>query len=309
MQKFKFFIKKKIKHILIDAEPVHGSHAKHDASKEKPKEIKEATQVKHVLDHLNSTINANKHIGADVEAVHEAMTQDQNFEKHVSKTGQSGLRNYTDNSRDINNYLIDKAKGVGHNAHLSDEHAALIKKYGNHENPDSWKHREALEKVRKIENSKAGIKNIDSAFDHKAKRKHDVYAFHGCGYWHPGKEAAKHPERLIHMPAYTSSSINGGVAAGFANEVQKKPLRMTGRSDYVKHVLKIHVKPEHKAVYLGDNSLYPEESEMLIHRGTNLKIHPTPTVLHNSHELKRDKTNRRTTYVWHASIEGQHDDK
>jgi hypothetical protein len=106
-------------------------------------------------------------------------------------------------------------------------------------------------------------------------------------------------------------SIKQQTAAGFASPIHTSKTRG--------HVLKIHLKPDDKGVYLGSNSSFDNEKEMLLPRKTVLKIHKTPEVYHDHEphkEWDNDKqdyvktgTTKKKVFIWHAHVVHQGDDE
>ena len=129
------------------------------------------------------------------------------------------------------------------------------------------------------------IKGIDSALK-RSKLKDDVHVYHGTnGVFNPGTEAAKHPEGHIKLPAYTSTSISRGIGVSFAQPDSSRDIE-----ERSSHVIHIHMKKGQHGMYVGSNSKFPREREMILPRNTVLKVHPVPTELENN--IK----------VWHAHI-------
>jgi hypothetical protein len=75
---------------------------------------------------------------------------------------------------------------------------------------------------------------------------------------------------MLHLPAYTSSSTNRGVAVLYA-----KPDK-----DRVYHVMQIHHPTGSSGLYIGDRDDFSPfmQKEHLMPRGTTLKINPKPEV-------------------------------
>jgi hypothetical protein len=117
---------------------------------------------------------------------------------------------------------------------------------------------------------------LDKAVSHPLKR--DVHVYSGVRF-NPGQVASRHPEGHIHLPAYTSTSLDRGVANQFADSG---------------HILHVHLKAGDKARYLGADSHYTHEKEVLLPRHTTLKVHPEPT------KVKEEGGN--TVHVWHAHV-------
>jgi hypothetical protein len=99
------------------------------------------------------------------------------------------------------------------------------------------------------------------------------------------------------------------MAANFAHPDHVKPHSKNSQS----HILHIHVKPEHKGLYLGKHTMYEGEHEFLLPRNTILQIHKKPTV-YTKKSVFRDETGKvvghhvHRTHMWHADIVGHDDD-
>lgn len=95
----------------------------------------------------------------------------------------------------------------------------------------------------------------------------------------------------LHLPAFTSTSIDPDVAMDFAQAMDLHGIR---------HVLKIHVPQGSHGVYMHqDNSgnLHTREKEFLLHNGTKLHVHPQPT------EYFHPEMSGHSFYkIWHAKL-------
>lgn len=134
---------------------------------------------------------------------------------------------------------------------------------------------------------------LDSALEkHKLKRDLDVYS--GTSF-NPGKIAAKHPDNILHLPAFTSTSIERDVAGAFS---QKESSRTN-----VRNIIHFHLKKGQTGKYIGQNdnidggrekqlSNVPAEHEFILPRDTTVKLHPHPDI--------HEGDNGETIQVWHA---------
>lgn len=262
--------------IVITAQPVHGAHAKvrrriQEAEGQHgpgmPQKTKDEWGDEFHNKHLWTNENPNPHLGDDHDDVHKKLSMsDHEWKHHPHK---DSLYHYSLGSNDINNYHIARETGQKEKSpHQID-----------HEWDDEWeKSRKRTKKMALIKHSH----NIDKAM-RKSSLKHDVHVYHGLKGWNPSEEAAKHPERKIKLPAYTSTSIHRSTADNFAGEDANRE----------KHVLHIHLKKGQKGIYLGHHSHYDNEREMLLPRGTTLKIHKhkdrvksdwnVDTIIHHAH--------------------------
>lgn len=119
------------------------------------------------------------------------------------------------------------------------------------------------------------IPKLDKALNRHTLNR-DVHVWHGVGF-NPDHEASKSSSRTIQLPGYTSTSISPHVAKRFGGG----------------HIIHIHLKKGDAGHYLGSRSRNSNEYEHLLPRNTKLKIHPTPTVFH-------DSLGKR--HIWHAEI-------
>ena len=262
MKRFKEFIKKKVvEPILITAQPVHGSHARSRKQEEKleeainwlgkkynqPESVNRSKWIKH---------NENSHIAQDpITYRHRELIADKLKEAHPNLTSDhpsyGAVKDYTRTSHKINQYHLDNAEGID-----TSNDSRL---------PEYKKQTEHLDAILK---------------EHKLP--YNIHLYHGAGF-NPGKEAAKHPEGLIRMPSYLSTSHNKVVAKSFA-----------GGSivDNAEHILHIHAKKGQHGLYIG-NRVIGDEHETLLPRNQVLKVHPKPTILSDG------------TRIWHSTIHSQ----
>jgi len=250
------------KPIVITALPSHGSHAiKRELKESYERIVSSADKYDSWLDK-----NDNKHIGKDLDEV------SSNLHVHdlPSRRGFKHLKKYTDFSGTLNGHLISKHVGKSHHSdgekldHQAKQLDDFIKKHGS-----------SPEKGMKL--------------------------YHGTQEWNPGEEASKHPKRLIHLPGYTSTSVDKHLANRFAGG-----LRLNDPSSG-SHILEIHTGPEHKGVHLGNHSYFPGERETILPRGLTLKIHPKPRILEHTFHVKNHDTGEvesraRKVHVWKAKI-------
>lgn len=111
------------------------------------------------------------------------------------------------------------------------------------------------------------LKKLDEEIaEHKLPHKLHVYS--GVGF-DPQKLSSAHPEGHIHLPAYTSSSINKDIAREFASGAA------FGKNEG-RHILHMELPKGHTGKYLGENSENYHESEFMLPRGMTIKVHPNP---------------------------------
>lgn len=327
MENFKFFIKKEHNPIDILHQPVHGAHAQEkimdpleEATEKKPVFGQLANKPEQFDDDAGAGVdnNHNSHLGKTIRHVHLKLDKSrEDFAKPFNDDEIKAVKHYTEYSRSINSHLLDLHRG--HKSRFEPmefEHELLkstpedIKKMPTHQ---LQSYHRAGDKQYEHEKALHTVKHLDAALD-KSNLGHHAYVFHGLKGWHPGKEAAKHPDRHIRLPGYTSTSIHPGIAHDYSGTVKNRDTNVSDMLRNVvrdkskpvkdishKHILKIHVKPEDRAIYMGSHSQFPGEKEALLPRGTTLKVHPTPTVYHD----EKDKYNKQRVHVWHAHIVGK----
>lgn len=89
------------------------------------------------------------------------------------------------------------------------------------------------------------------------------------------------PEHVLaHLPAYTSTSTKFGIAAGFTRPDENHDFDASGKRLTSGNILKINVPKGHPAISVSHLSRFKDEKEVLLHRGTRLKIAAKPTVIH-----------------------------
>ena len=115
---------------------------------------------------------------------------------------------------------------------------------------------------------KAQTKHLDSAINKSHLDDHTTV--HSGVSFRPNKEASKHPDRHIHLPAYTSTSKSEEIAQRFTRGHKAEDGSLHA------HILHIDVAPHHKALDIGENSHNYDEKEVLLPRHTTLKIAEHP---------------------------------
>jgi len=127
------------------------------------------------------------------------------------------------------------------------------------------------------------VKSFDKTVG-RNKLKHDMHVYSGVT-WHPGDVAKQHPDRHVHLPAYTSTTLSKDVAHAFA----------TGDSENATHVIHFHLKKGQPGKYVEHHTENPGEHEFIMPRNTTIKIHPRP-------DRYEDAISGNVTHVWHAHV-------
>jgi hypothetical protein len=157
----------------------------------------------------------------------------------------------------VNDYTRDSS---GLNRHLYNSHV------------DGEKHSESAGGI--------NVKAMDKAVG-KTKLKHDMSTYSGTSF-NPGKLAKAHPEGHLHLPAFTSTSLDKETAHGFA----------TGDENEHKHVIHFHLKQGQAIKYAEPHSENSGEHEVILPRNTTWKLHPRPDTYEDHFG--------QPTKVWHA---------
>lgn len=101
------------------------------------------------------------------------------------------------------------------------------------------------------------------------KLEHPLHTFSGVGF-DPQELASKHPEGHIHLPAYTSTSVDKDVAREFASTARY------GQPDNKRHIIHFELPKGQAGKHVGKNSENPFEREFVLPRNTTIKVHPNP---------------------------------
>lgn len=267
---------------LITATPVHGKHS----------EPKKSTIIKEATDKETAwKWNLDNKAAATKDENHLHLKE--HFRKHNEENSNFGIVDYTSTSHRMNIALINKAR--------KDHPNALAKKRVENE----------------FEGQRKRIEDVDKYLKSAPPLEKDVDVYHGLAGWHPGMESFKHPERHIKMPAFTSTSLHRETASDFAYHVPNKKGKAMGETESSRHMLHIKLKKgQQPGSYVDPISQCEGEKEFLLHRGSILKIHPKPTVLHIHDDAQHQKMKanrdgpyrRKHVYIWHAEyVDHQHD--
>lgn len=189
------------------------------------------------------------------------------FEK-MSSNEQEAVHDYSDESRPINSTLHQHAKG--HDV--------------------STVNKQAYRKT---------IGHLDSVMRRRSTSE-DMHVYTGLKHSpakHFKKEEGKVPEKkVVHLPAFTSTSTSVKSARGFAEPTMHPNDERHGitysEDGEARHILKIHVPKGTPAMSLKEKSFAPEEHEVLLHRGMHIEVH------HQPEHLSKD------TFLWHARVVG-----
>ena len=168
---------------------------------------------------------------------------------NVSDVERTHIKHYVNDSSVINNHNYKK--------HTNDYYKNSVKKH-----PSEYDYIDAQ------------TKPLDSAIG-KSHLEKPTTLYSGVKF-HPDKEASKHPDRLIHLPAFTSTSKDRHVASSFSDSFPDPERK--GHSE--RHVLEIRAHPHHKALDLSnhepDEGGNKSEEEVILPRHTTLKIAHKP---------------------------------
>lgn len=223
-------------------------HGSHGFPKDKLKEdASDARNLSWFYQHENS------HLGPTHMAVGRVMSEKHQFNDEEI----SHISNYTHSSWQLNEHLYNTAKNKKEPGKI------FIAGFG--KNYD--------------------IDGLDKATN-KHSLEHDLHIYSGLSF-NPHKELSKNKTGLVHLPAFTSTSVSKDIAFNYAKHNQ------TGG---IKHILHIHMKPGDRGAYIDQHSVYNGEHEMLLPRNTTLKVHPKPHI---------EEKDGHTVHVWRAVIHHQ----
>jgi hypothetical protein len=168
-------------------------------------------------------------------------------------------------------------------------------------------HNDDFDKFENLANSGNGllqhVRGLDKELDH-AKTTQDMSVYTGIrrSPFPHFENGAKHA--YLHMPAYTSTSPSFHIAASFARSfpaygehtpkaAQEQHGLNIPEDHAVHHVLKLNMPAGSKAASVRGFSVHGDESEILLHRGYDIKMHPKPTVV---------TSGKHTHLIWNADL-------
>jgi hypothetical protein len=197
--------------------------------------------------------NLNPHLGDRLAQVHENLSQS----THISAEDHPHVERYIKASGTLNRAL--------YRSHLAGQTApSQVPSSEGHDNHEPAKLDKALNKP----------------------LSHPLHVMSGVRF-HPGEIAAQHPDSLVHLPAYTSTSIHPKIAHEFSE------YRAEGM-----HHLHIHMQPGDKGAYVAHHADTSEhEHEFVLPRATTLKVNPKPDIHEDADGTKQ--------HIWHATIHSQ----
>lgn len=152
-----------------------------------------------------------------------------------------------------------------------------------------------------INGVKHHVAEIDSDLIH-VHAKNDLVLYSGFGASPMARSGEWHPTRtskVVHLPAYTSTSTNLETAVRFTvPDTHTQHIE----SDHhglilpnARHVVKINVPEGTNGIASVRNvSTNMHENEFLLARGHSIVLHHRPTAIHNEY--------RNPVYVWHADV-------
>ena len=172
------------------------------------------------------------------------------------------VRDYTDGSREVNDVLHKHYRGekeINHNKYVG----KYIKKLDT--------------ALAKFKLSKPG--KVYSGIPESIEQAYKKY------------QADRSKPIRLHLPAYTSTSTSLSVAVDFAEE----SINAFGRLKHPPQILMIELPIGTPAVSIKSVSNYKEEKEVLLPRGMNIEVHPTPSIT---------TKNGVKVYIWKAKALG-----
>jgi len=137
------------------------------------------------------------------------------------------------------------------------------------------------------------VNALSEAIAHFAKPlDHEAHVYSGIGGFHPGEHFKKNGG-VIHMPAFTSTSLNPRQGAVFAREEKEQRTATTaGRPQHITehHVLHFHLpKGYDKGTYVDNISKCDGEHEYLMDKGQHWKMTGHKVVTRSDHHVLRDE--------------------
>jgi ADP-ribosyltransferase exoenzyme len=198
--------------------------------------------------HLSTWLdkNDNNHLGSSSEEISHHLKSKQ---KPLTQRETRATKKYTDYSSTVNHDLI---------AH-----------HDNGTNPLEGKHADH-------------VKKLDSTTNRTLENHLSVYS--GVKR-NPGKLAAGSKNRVVHLPAFTSTTHDKATAQRFAVSKAK------GNKTNEHHIIHFHLRPGDQAAHVSHVARYDDEHETVLPRNTKIIIHPKPDVYHHGNDKY---------HVWHA---------
>jgi len=149
------------------------------------------------------------------------------------------------------------------------------------------------------ENPQIYLSKLDALIaKHKTPHAMTVYTgLHFDPYQHLGK--------VVHMPAYTSTSVNPHVASDFGKPFPQA--ESNGNMHHIKHIFRIELPKGQHHLFTDTGSNYPGQGEVILPRGIKLQVGRTPTHIingnFNEHFTDRHWDNKKITHmIWNARI-------
>lgn len=137
-----------------------------------------------------------------------------------------------------------------------------------------YSHKEGKDPMQEKVHTKT-LQKLDESLDELSKpAPHDFHVYTGVGTgFNIAHIRAKQGDK-VHLPAYTSTSINPSIAASFSNDGH---LKMFGE------MIRVHIpKGSTHGTYLGHLGEVGDEGEFLLKRGKTLKFHGEPRAVRTS---------------------------
>lgn len=210
----------------------------------------------HLMDWVDK--NDNAHISHHQHQIGEKLHKDQGeSEPEHGNPRHEAIKTYTHDSRSLNKGLLEH--------HLRNE-----------EPPEHFEDHT--------------VAHMDAATNHHSL-KTPLHVYSGTSF-DVGAVAAKHPDRHIHLPAFTSTSTTKMTASSFSHLLPDEH-----GQNYTHHIIHFHLPVGHKGVYVGEThnenefSSIPGEREFILPRKQTMKIGENPDVHHY---------NGTQFHIWHA---------
>ncbi len=202
-------------------------------------------------------------------------------------------------------------KSLTDNTNVSSEYRNIVEKYtSGSENLNSTLFDHAAKGTKAPDNIKAdlwggadstiNVPTLDKLIQkHKTQTPMTVYT--GAHF-----DPSQHRDKILHLPSYTSTSVNPHVAKDFG--IPFKHINPdTGNKHFIRHILRIEVPKGHPHLFTDPASEYHGQGEVILPRNTRVHIDQEPThIIHGKFESHFDgdssDSDNTTHYIWNAKI-------
>jgi hypothetical protein len=117
-----------------------------------------------------------------------------------------------------------------------------------------------------------------------------THVFTGIKFPITGEFSAHDKPQILHCAGFTSTSSSIVTARGFTKPISHANDAKFGIVGKARHIMKIDMPTGTSAMSVREHSSIPSENEILVNRGTNVEVQPTPTHMGDN------------VYLWHGKI-------